>query len=380
MKWQDELKKNITTIDELKKYFDIPEDEAKKLDEITKVHPMSITRYYLSLIEKPSPDDPIWRMAVPSVDEFVQIGSYDTSGEQENTKLTGLQHKYSQTALLLATNRCAMYCRFCFRKRLVGLPNKEILRRLEAAADYISKHPEINNVLISGGDPLTLPNEIIRKLLEMLWNIDHLEFVRIGSRVPVTFPMRITDDSELIEIFREYSSKNGKRLYLVTHFNHPKEITPQSTEAVQKVLDAGVIISNQTVLLRGVNDDPKVLATLMRELVRIGVVPYYVFQCRPVMRVKHHFQVPLVEGIRIVEEAKKMLDGHSKRFKYAMSHRTGKIEILGIIDDEIYFKYHQAKDPSNLGKMFKFKIKPDAGWLDDLLEESEAEITCATTT
>jgi len=195
MKWQDELKKNITKIDELKKYFDIPEDEAKKLDEITKVHPMSITRYYLSLIEKPSPDDPIWRMAVPSVDEFVQIGSYDTSGEQENTKLTGLQHKYSQTALLLATNRCAMYCRFCFRKRLVGLPNKEILRRLEAAADYISKHPEINNVLISGGDPLTLPNEIIRKLLEMLWNIDHLEFVRIGSRVPVTFPMRITDDS-----------------------------------------------------------------------------------------------------------------------------------------------------------------------------------------
>jgi L-lysine 2,3-aminomutase len=151
----------------------------------------------------------------------------------------------------------------------------------------------------------------------------------------------------------------------VTHFNHPREITPQSIGAVNNLLEAGVLVSNQTVLLRGVNDNPSTIATLMNKLVGVGVVPYYLFQCRPVKRVKHQFQVPLCEGSRIVEKAKASCNGLSKRFKYIMSHVTGKLEILGIMDREIYFKYHEAKDRENLGVMFKCQLDEDAGWLDD---------------
>jgi lysine 2,3-aminomutase len=357
------FEKNITSVEQLKRHIEFAPDEAKMLEKIIKVHPMRITPYYMSLIDWSDPDDPIRRMAVPSVEELSVEGFYDTSGEAENTKLLGLQHKYSETALILATNQCAMYCRHCFRKRLVGLPNKEILRRFEDAAAYVAEHQEINNVLISGGDPLVLGSDIIRKLLEVLVRIKHIRFIRIGSRVPVTFPERLSD-SKLLAILKKYS-RSDKRLHVVTQFNHPREITPQSIGAVSNLLEAGVLVSNQTVLLRGVNDNPGTLATLMNRLVGVGVVPYYVFQCRPVRRVKHYFQVPLCKGARIVEEAKASCNGLSKRFKYIMSHVTGKIEILGIMHGEIYFKYHEAKDRENLGLMFKCQVDEGAGWLDD---------------
>jgi len=148
---------------------------------------MRITRYYMSLIDWSDPDDPIRKMIVPSVGELNLSGSYDTSGEQESTKMPGLQHKYSQTALILATNRCASYCRYCFRKRLVGLPTKETLRRADNAIEYIMEHKEINNVLITGGDPFVLQTKVIGKLLDKLSTISHLDFIRFGTKVPVTF-------------------------------------------------------------------------------------------------------------------------------------------------------------------------------------------------
>jgi lysine 2,3-aminomutase len=196
-----------------------------------------------------------------------------------------------------------------------------------------------------------------------LTNIDHLSFIRFGSRTPVTLPSRF-NDPELLALFKKYSHMD-KRLYVVTQFNHSREVTLQSVSAVNKILNAGVLMSNQTVLLKGVNDNPETLTTLMDELVRIGVAPYYVFQCRPVKRVKHYFQVPICKGVRIVEDAKAKCNGHSKRFKYIMSHKTGKIEILGIMNGEIYFKYHEAKDRKNLGMMFKRRVNEKAGWLDD---------------
>ncbi|MGA3110876.1 MAG: KamA family radical SAM protein [Candidatus Bathyarchaeia archaeon] len=358
-----ELEKSLTSVEQLKKYVDLVPDEAQLLEKIIRVHPMRISPYYLSLIDWSNPDDPIRKMAVPSVEELSLEGSYDTSGETENTIVPGLQHKYSETALILATNQCAMYCRHCFRKRLVGLPNEEILRRFEDAAAYVSEHQEINNVLISGGDPLVLDSTIIKKFLELLDRIKHVRFIRIGSRVPVTHPARLSDP-KLLAVLKKYS-KSDKRLNIVTHFNHPKEITPQSIGAVNNLLEAGVLVNNQTVLLRGVNDNPNTLATLMNRLVGIGVAPYYVFQCRPVKRVKHHFQVPLCVGSRIVEKAQASCNGLSKRFKYIMSHVTGKIEILGIMQGEIYFKYHEAKDRENLGAMFKCNVDENAGWLDD---------------
>jgi len=356
------LNQNISTLTQLKSRLKISSTEEKRLAEVMQAHPMRISSHYLSLIDWNDPYDPIMKMSVPSSDELNLEGCYDTSGESENTKMPGIQHKYSETALILATNQCAMYCRHCFRKRLVGLPTEETIKRFEDAAEYIQRHPEINNVLISGGDPLTLPNEIIERFLKLLTRIPHLNFIRIGSRVPVTLPNRLKD-KKLLNTLKKHSK--NKRLYIITQFNHPKEINPDSIDAVNNLINAGIQVNNQTVLLKQVNDDPTTLATLMNQLTTIGVTPYYVFQCRPLERVKHHFQVPICEGIRIIEEAKAKCNGLSKRFKYIMSHKTGKIEILGILNDEIYFKYHEAKNKKNLGVMFKRQINEKAGWLDD---------------
>ncbi|MEA3476202.1 MAG: KamA family radical SAM protein [Candidatus Cloacimonadota bacterium] len=365
MKWQNELRNNIASIEQLQKYIQITNRKKKRLKRVIKRHPMSVSQYYLSLIDWHNPEDPLRKMVIPSVEELNLSGSYDTSGEYDNTKLIGLQHKYSQTALILATNRCASYCRFCFRKRMIGLPSEEILHKFSIAVKYIEEHKEINNVLISGGDPLVLSTRIIAKFLEKLSYIPHLNFIRFGSKVPVYLPNRIIEDEELGKLFKKYSLPD-RRIYVVTQIDHPREITTQSIFAINKLLKSGVILNNQTVLMKGVNDAPNTLAELQNRLVSIGVNPYYVFQCRPVKRVKHFFQLPLYKGYKIVEQAKTMLNGHSKRFKYVMSHRTGKIEIIGIMGDEIYFKYHQAKDPRNYGRFFKKKLNKTAGWLDEL--------------
>lgn len=358
------MENSICTIEQLKNFIDLSPKEEKKLKQIIQRHPMRVTPYYLSLINWDDPDDPIRKMAIPSLQELNLQGSYDTSGEAENTKMSGLQYKYEETALILATNKCAMYCRHCFRKRLVGLQTTEIIKRFEDAADFIKQNKKINNVLISGGDPLVLKNEVIEKILSIISDISQIKFIRFGSRAPVTFPSRFEDD-ELLQIMSKYSHPD-RRIYVITQFNHPREITPNSIKAVNNLIKSGVLLNNQTVLLKGVNDNSIILADLLDKLVSIGVNPYYVFQCRPVKRVKHNFQLPILRGIEIVENAKKICNGHSKRFKYILSHRTGKIEILGIFNDEIYFKYHQAKNRKKLGKIFTRPIAKKIGWLEDL--------------
>jgi lysine 2,3-aminomutase len=367
MSWQDKLKDNITTVEQLKQYIKLDGEECRKIARIIEKHPMSITPYYMSLIKDRISfnHDPIKRMIVPQLSEFNLEGSYDTSGEAQNTKLSGVQHKYQQTALILATNRCAAYCRHCFRKRLVGLRSEEIVRRVDVAVAYIKDHKEIDNVLITGGDPFVLSTDILNTFIEKLMPLTHIRFIRFGTKTPVTFPARITEDPALLNMLKANSLKD-KRIYIVTQFNHPNEITAQSTEAVDKLLGSGTVVNNQTVLLKGVNDDAAVLAELQSSLVGIGVNPYYVFHCRPVKRVKALFQMPLYTGYNIVEEARKRLNGHSKRFKYVMSHRTGKIEIVGIKGARFIFKYHQARDPRNLGRIFFRKVDRKAGWLDDL--------------
>jgi lysine 2,3-aminomutase len=365
MKWEGELRRSICKIEQLRRYMNLGSREEKQLRHIISKHPMRITRYYMSLVDWHNPDDPLRRMAVPDIEEMDLSGSYDTSGEMESTKMPGLQHKYAQTALILATNRCSLYCRYCFRKRLVGLPTEEVLQRFGQAARYIEEHREINNVLITGGDPLILPTRVIERFLERLRGIPHLVYVRIGSRLAVTFPERIVADDALLRLLRRFSSRK-RRIYVVAQFNHPREITVESRTAVDRLLNAGVVVSNQTVLLRGVNDDPETMATLQSRLVGIGVNPYYVFQCRPVRRVKRGFQIPLSRGYEIIKGAKSMLDGHGKRFRYVMSHRTGKIEIVGVMGDEIYMRYHQARDPQNTGRFFKRRLSLNAGWLDEL--------------
>lgn len=364
MTWETQLKESIRTIQEASSALGIAPGEKTRLKHVVERHPMCVPPYYLSLINPDDPNDPVRAMAVPSVDELNLMGSYDTSGEKDNTKMPGLQHKYPQTAIILSTNRCAMYCRHCFRKRLVGLPNHELLRRFDDAATYVRRHREINNVLISGGDPFVLSTSVIARFLEMLSDIRHLSFIRVGTRIPVTLPHRITHDPDLLQLLSKHSLPD-RRIYVITQFNHPREITEEASAAVDCLIRSGIVVNNQTVLLRGVNDDPECLALLQNNLTGIGVNPYYVFQCRPVKRVKHHFQVPLHHGYEIVEAAKTMLNGHSKRFRFIMSHKKGKIEIVGRKGDVLFFKFHQARDPRNIGKFFSREVHPQAGWLLD---------------
>ncbi len=365
MDWEKELKKSITSINQLKSYINLSSKEEAQLKRIAKIHPIRISRYYMSLIDKENPTDPIRKMIIPSPQELNLAGSYDTSGEKESTKMPGLQHMYPQTALILATNRCPAYCRYCFRKRLIGLATDEILHRIATAIKYIKQHQEINNVLISGGDPFILSTKIIESLLEKLSSVTHLDYIRFGTRTPVTFPSRILKDPQLPALLKNHSDKKQK-IYITTQFNHPKEITKKSIAAITALSRSNLTINNQTVLLKDINDDPNILANLQAKLVSVGINPYYIFQCRPVKRIKTSFQIPLKKSYAIIEEASKKLDGLSKRFNYVMSHRTGKIEITGIMGNYIYFKYHQARNPKNIGKCFKKKINNEAGWLDDL--------------
>lgn len=360
--WEKIISQGVKDVRDLQEVLHLPDEEACALCGIQEEFPMLVNSYYLSLMNPDDPDDPIRRMSIPDTSEADAGGSLDTSGEHSNTVMAGLQHKYRETALIISTNRCASYCRHCFRRRMVGLDGEEVLRDLDGAAAYIREHEEISNVLISGGDAFMNSNSTIRRYLSALCCIPHLDLIRFATRTPVVLPQRITGDSELLTILKEYSSK--KKIYVVTQFNHPREITEESIEAIDLILGLGIPVRNQTVLLKGVNDDADVLAALLKGLTSIGVVPYYVFQCRPVTGVVNRFQVPLLEGYRIVERAKNMQNGQGKCFRYIASHSTGKIEILGpAADGEMVFKYHQAKDEADRGRIFFQAISEEQCWL-----------------
>lgn len=360
MSWTKE--KIYTKASEIKDYLGLTEEEEKQMQVILERFPMSVPDYYLSLIDKNDPADPIRRMCIPSLTETDLSGDFDTSGEADNTVQTGLQHKYTQTALVLSTNCCSMYCRHCFRKRLVGVDNTETAKQFDSMMQYIEEHKELTNVLVSGGDSLMLPNHMIRKYLQRLTAMEHLDLIRFGTRIPVVFPDRVLKDPELQEIFREYA--DTKQIYIVTQFNHPKELTPQAKEVIRIFRKMGIVVKNQTVLLKGVNDDPKVLGQLLRDLTAAGVVPYYIFQCRPVRGVKNQFQVPLEKGVRIVDEAKNMQNGQGKCIRYCMSTPRGKIEVLGQLPDgKMLFKFNQAKDSADAGRIMMLDLEPGQCWL-----------------
>ena len=249
---------------------------------------------------------------------------------------------------------------------MVGLSEDELNRRVDEAAAYVKSHESVTNILITGGDAFMNPNGIIARYLRELTAIDRLDFIRFGSRVPVTLPERIYGDQEFLDMFAHYAQK--KALYLVTQFNHPRELTPQAVRALRAMIQRGVQVRNQTVLLRGVNDSGQVLGELLSRLTRVGVVPYYVFQCRPVTGVKDRFQVPIEEGIRIVDAAKARQNGFGKSIRYAMSHPRGKIEILcRLPSGETVFKFHQSKDDADNARPFTRTLSPSDTWLDEEL-------------
>ena len=356
--------KYITSVDRIES---LSEDERNTLREVTDRFAFRSNEYYLSLIDWDDPEDPIRKIIIPDTRELENWGELDASHEKNYTVAPGIQHKYRQTALFLAVDVCGSFCRFCFRKRLFMNDVDEIAKDYSAGIRYIQNHPEITNVLITGGDPLILATPRLEGLISEIRKIDHVQIIRIGTKMLAFNPHRILNDPDLPDMIRRYSSPE-KRIYIMAHFNHPREITPQAIEALDLLRDAGAIIVNQTPLLRGINSDPQVLAELFRKLSFIGVPPYYVFQCRPTLG-NRLFEIPVEEAYEIFEKAKTGCSGLAKRARFVMSHASGKIEVVGKTEGSTFFKYHQAADPLDVGRFMAFRSNPDAYWFDDYTEQ-----------
>lgn len=325
-----------------------------------------VTSFYREQITNSGYYDELKYIVEPSVEEFRNSGSLDTSGEHDNTVVRGLQHKYAQTGLLLVTERCASYCRYCFRKRIVGKDTDEIAPDFAQVAQYISDHPEMTNVLLSGGDPFVLSTAKLNKILDHLLPIKHLDSIRFGTKMIAYEPRRF-EDSTLTALFQRIHQA-GKAAIIVTHFDHIGEISLDAERIIRALRAQGVQFLNQSVLLAKVNDDSEVLARTFAKCHQIGVRPYYLFQGRPVKGALH-FQVPLRRGVEITRGINQRLSGIHKTFKYIMSHYMGKIEILDLGDDgRVYMRYHQNKLPEKVGKIFSRPYTEAACWLDDLPE------------
>ncbi|RWP55361.1 condensation domain-containing protein [Mesorhizobium sp.] len=326
-----------------------------------------VTKFYREQITNSGYYDQLKYIVEPSIEEFESPGKLDTSGEHDNTVVRGLQHKYAQTGLLLVTDRCASYCRYCFRKRMVGKDSDEIAPDFAQIAKYIHGHPEMTNVLLSGGDPFVLSTAKLEKILEHLLPIPHLGSIRFGTKALAYQPKRF-EDSALPALFRRIHEA-GKTAVIVTHFDHIGEISVDTERNIRSLSARGVQFLNQSVLLAKVNDDPKILAATFAKCHQMGVHPYYLFQGRPVKGASH-FQVSLRRGVEIAHGINQRLSGIQKTFKYIMSHYTGKIEILDMgADHRVYMRYHQNKTPEKIGKIFSRPHIEGACWLDDLPEE-----------
>jgi KamA family protein len=353
----------VTTIDQIEP---LSEAEKARLRPVSERFAFRSNDYYLALIDWSDPNDPVRRIIVPSLEELDEWGRLDPSDEKTYTVMPGVEHKYNSTVLLLVSNVCDGICRYCFRKRVFIKPQMECPRDVPAAMDYIREHEEVTNVLLTGGDPLTLATAKLAEIVRRLREIDHVQIIRIGTKIPAFNPHRIASDPSLLEMVEQYSTAR-KRIYVMTHFVHPRELTDVAVGAIDSLQKAGAVVANQMPLLRGVNDDPEVLAELLAKLSFIGAVPYYIFQCRPAVGNKA-YTVPIEEGCEIVEGAKSRVSGLAKRLRYAMSHSTGKIEILGRFEGRTYFRYHRAAEDADSGRFLVFDNNPEACWLDDYQE------------
>ncbi|MBL8858608.1 MAG: KamA family radical SAM protein [Planctomycetes bacterium] len=292
--WKWQFRNRVTTLDELAKFLPIPAGEWDMKRSVLKDFRMGITPYYLSLVDADDKDDPILKQVGPTVEEYVyrDLGEEDPLGEENYSPVPGITHRYPDRVLMVISNSCAIYCRYCTRKRIMyedAVPDIEIDRMVE----YIAKTPAVRDVVVSGGDPLTYGTKKLESILSKLRAIPHLEIIRIGSRVPVSLPQRI--DDELIEMLQKYHP-----LWINVHFNHPSELTPDAAKACDKLLRAGIPLNNQAVLLRGVNDDLATIKGLLHGLMKMRVRPYYLYQCDQI-RGGEHFRTSIQKGIEIME-------------------------------------------------------------------------------
>ncbi|OWY70246.1 KamA family radical SAM protein [cyanobacterium TDX16] len=354
----------VKYVRDIDKIPNIPPNEREKLKRVAERYVFRANDYYLGLINWDDPNDPIKQLIIPREEELSDWGKLDASNEAAVTITRGVQHKYPHTVLLLCNEVCGAYCRYCFRKRLFMDENDEVTNDVSEGIRYIASNPNVTNVLLTGGDPLLMSTRRLTEIIEALRAIDHVQIIRIGSKMPAFDPWRLTNDAALQALFRKYSLPR-KRIYLMAHFDHPRELTDAAVNGIDCFIKCGVICVNQCPLIKGINDDPMVLADMYRELSWIGCPPYYLFQGRPTAG-NEPYEVPIVRGWNIFREALRHGSGLARRARYVMSHETGKVEIMAVDEKHIYLRYLRAKDESNRGKYMVYQRNDEAYWLDQL--------------
>ncbi|MGQ9845168.1 MAG: lysine 2,3-aminomutase [Caldisericia bacterium] len=304
--WRWQLRNRVMDLDTLKKVVNLTQIEEDGVKSSLRKLRMAITPYWITLIDENDPNDPLRRQAIPTIKELEikEEDIFDPLFEEIDSPVKGLTHRYPDRVLFLITDQCGMYCRHCTRRRLAGEKDRARTKEeLILGIEYIREHKEINDVLLSGGDALLVSDDTLEFIIKELRKIPHVEVIRIGTRTPSTLPMRITDN--LVEMLKKYHP-----IWLNTQFNHYKEITEESKKAVIKIVDAGIPVGNQTVLLKGINDCPIIQKKLVNELVKIRVRPYYIYQCDLSQGISH-FRTSVGKGIEIIEN----LRGHVSGFK-----------------------------------------------------------------
>jgi lysine 2,3-aminomutase len=387
--WRWQLSHRLNSVEELGKVIRLTQEEIEGLSAPNRFR-VDVTPYFASLMDPDDPACPIRRQVIPTSQELVPFSAEmaDSLAEDSHSPVPGLVHRYPDRVLMLVTTQCASYCRYCTRSRLVGNPAAQFNRKTyDAQIDYIARTPQVRDVLISGGDPLTLPQSVLEDILRRLRAIEHVEVIRIGSRVPIFLPMRIT--SELTDMLRRYHP-----LWINVHVNHPKEITPEVQEALARLADAGIPLGNQSVLLAGVNDCPNIMKDLVHKLVKNRVRPYYLYQC-DMVHGAGHFRTPVAVGMEIIES----LRGHTSGFAVPTfvidaPHGGGKVPMMpnyllsqsldhvvvrnyqGFItayaQPEVYERHDQSTCPSCLSRLLS--VQPGQQSIASLLTGEQTAI------
>jgi lysine 2,3-aminomutase len=303
--WKWQLRNAFTSIEDLSKIMNLSEKEILAINNLKGRLPLRITPYFASLIYDSKPSDPMRRNVVPVIEELLETKSEqsDPLHEKSFSPVKGIVHRYPDRVLFTVTQVCSNYCRYCTRSHSVGKLDRLGKQDYEKAFNYIASHKEVRDVLISGGDPLTLSDEILDYILSNIRRIEHVEIIRIGTRIPVVLPQRITDN--LINILRKYHP-----LFISLHFSHPDEITPECTKACIKLADGGFPLGSQTVLLKGINDNVPVMKELMHRLLKIRVRPYYLYQC-DLIPGSGHFRTTVKKGLEIIKGLRGFTSGYA---------------------------------------------------------------------
>jgi lysine 2,3-aminomutase len=369
--WKWHFRNRITSVKELARFIPLSDKEQSQLRLVTAKYPLAITPYYLSLINLDDPEDPIRKQAIPSIEEISmgEMGMEDPLEERRDSVVPGLVHRYPDRVLMVLTDICPMLCRHCTRKREWhngGWVRNDV--EIEAMLDYIRHNSNVRDVIISGGDPLTLSTERLESIIARVRAIEHVEIIRIGSRFPVVLPQRI--DAELCNMLSKYGP-----IWLNTHFNHYREITPESARACDRLLRSGVPVNNQCVLLRGINDTVETQMKLCQSLLKSKVRPYYLFQCDEVQGTEH-LRTPVETGIKIIEGLQGRTSGLAiPKFVIDLPFGGGKVPInpdyvIAKNEDELILKNYQ-------GRLFRFRNPGKSTAETELITDNELVLDTA---